>query len=126
MAEQERTPKVLIVDDDPRLRDLLRRYLGDNGFSVSVADGAPAMNRIWMRERFDALILDLMLPGEDGLQILCLQLYQVEGERLAARILQDGLHRPVQYLRRKDFQELRFGACRLQPVLVYPAESLFL
>ena len=66
MAEQERTPKVLIVDDDPRLRDLLRRYLGDNGFSVSVADGAPAMNRIWMRERFDALILDLMLPGEDG------------------------------------------------------------
>ena len=70
MAEQERTPKVLIVDDDPRLRDLLRRYLGDNGFSVSVADGAPAMNRIWMRERFDALILDLMLPGEDGLQIL--------------------------------------------------------
>ena len=70
MAEQERTPKVLIVDDDPRLRDLLRRYLGDNGFSVSVADGAPAMNRIWMRERFAALILDLMLPGEDGLQIL--------------------------------------------------------
>ena len=49
MADQERTPKVLIVDDDPRLRDLLRRYLGENGFSVSVADGAPAMNRIWTR-----------------------------------------------------------------------------
>ena len=70
MADQERKPKVLIVDDDPRLRDLLRRYLGENGFSVSVADGAPTMNRIWVRERFDALILDLMLPGEDGLQIL--------------------------------------------------------
>ena len=70
MAEQERTPKVLIVDDDPRLRDLLRRYLGDNGFSVSVADGAPAMNRIWMRERFDALILDLMLPGIPGETVL--------------------------------------------------------
>ena len=70
MAEQERTPKVLIVDDDPRLRDLLRRYLGDNGFSVSVADGAPAMNRIWMRERFDALILDLMLPGISGEAVL--------------------------------------------------------
>ena len=69
MAEQERTPKVLIVDDDPRLRDLLRRYLGDNGFSVSVADGAPAMNRIWMRERFDALILDLMLLGEDEIKV---------------------------------------------------------
>ena len=72
------------------------------------------------------LLDNLRLAAEDGLQILCLQLYQVEGERLAARILQDGLHRPVQYLRRKDFQELRFGACRLQPVLVYPAESLFL
>ena len=41
MAEQERTPKVLIVDDDPRLRDLLRRYLGDNGFSVSVPTALP-------------------------------------------------------------------------------------
>ena len=70
MAENERTPKILIVDDDPRLRDLLRRYFGENGFSVSVAENGQAMNRIWMRERFDALILDLMMPGEDGLQIL--------------------------------------------------------
>ena len=71
MAENEqRTPKVLVVDDDPRLRDLLRRYLGENGFSVSVAENGQAMNRIWLRERFDALILDLMMPGEDGLQIL--------------------------------------------------------
>ena len=71
MAENEqRTPKVLVVDDDPRLRDLLRRYFGENGFSVSVAENGQAMNRIWLRERFDALILDLMMPGEDGLQIL--------------------------------------------------------
>lgn len=70
MAETERTPKILIVDDDLRLRDLLRRYFGENGFSVSVAENGQAMNRIWMRERFDALILDLMMPGEDGLQIL--------------------------------------------------------
>lgn len=66
----ERTPKLLIVDDDPRLRDLLRRYLGENGFSVFVAENGVAMNRLWIRERFDALILDLMMPGEDGLQIL--------------------------------------------------------
>lgn len=70
MTDTERKPKVLVVDDDPRLRDLLRRYLGENGFAVSVADGGQAMNRIWLRERFDALILDLMMPGEDGLQIL--------------------------------------------------------
>ena len=66
----ERKPKILVVDDDPRLRDLLRRYLGENGFNVFVAENGQAMNRLWMRERFDALILDLMMPGEDGLAIL--------------------------------------------------------
>lgn len=66
----ERTPKLLVVDDDPRLRDLLRRYLGENGFQVFVADNGVTMSRLWLRERFDALILDLMMPGEDGLQIL--------------------------------------------------------
>ena len=70
MTDLPRNPKVLVVDDDPRLRDLLRRYLGGNDFSVTVADGGQSMNRIWMRERFNALILDLMMPGEDGLQIL--------------------------------------------------------
>jgi two-component system, OmpR family, phosphate regulon response regulator OmpR len=62
--------KILVVDDDQRLRDLLRRYLGDNGFNVFVADSAQAMNRIWLRERFDLLVLDLMMPGEDGLSIM--------------------------------------------------------
>jgi two-component system phosphate regulon response regulator OmpR len=62
--------KVLVVDDDQRLRDLLRRYLGDNGFNVFVAESAQAMNRIWLRERFDVLVLDLMMPGEDGLSVL--------------------------------------------------------
>jgi len=62
--------KVLVVDDDARLRDLLRRYLGENGFSVTVADSAVTMNRLWLRERYDMLVLDLMLPGEDGLSIL--------------------------------------------------------
>jgi two-component system phosphate regulon response regulator OmpR len=61
--------KILVVDDDARLRDLLRRYLGEQGFSVYVAENAQAMNRLWMRERFDLLVLDLMLPGEDGLSI---------------------------------------------------------
>ena len=70
MTDTERKPKILVVDDDPKLRDLLRRYLGDNGFAVSVADGGQSMTRLWLRERFDALILDLMMPGEDGLQIL--------------------------------------------------------
>lgn len=66
----ERTPKILIVDDDPRLRDLLRRYLGENGLNVLVSENGEAMKRLWVREHFDVLILDLMIPGEDGLAIL--------------------------------------------------------
>lgn len=66
----ERTPKILIVDDDPRLRDLLCRYLGENGFNVLVSENGEAMKRLWVREHFDVLILDLMMPGEDGLAIL--------------------------------------------------------
>ena len=66
----ERTPKILIVDDDPRLRDLLRRYLGENGVNVLVSENGEAMKRLWVREHFDVLILDLMMPGEDGLAIL--------------------------------------------------------
>jgi two-component system phosphate regulon response regulator OmpR len=61
--------KILVVDDDQRLRDLLRRYLADQGFNVFIADNATAMNKLWTRERFDLLVLDLMLPGEDGLSI---------------------------------------------------------
>lgn len=62
-------PKILVVDDDQRLRDLLRKYLTEQGFNVFVAENAPAMNKLWIRERFDLLVLDLMLPGEDGLSI---------------------------------------------------------
>ncbi len=68
-AKNERQQKILVVDDDTRLRDLLRRYLSDNGYAVTVAEDARAMNRYWMRERYDMLILDLMMPGEDGLSV---------------------------------------------------------
>jgi two-component system phosphate regulon response regulator OmpR len=63
-------PRILVVDDDPRLRDLLRRYLTENSFNVFVAENAQAMNKLWLRERFDLLVLDLMMPGEDGLSVL--------------------------------------------------------
>jgi two-component system phosphate regulon response regulator OmpR len=62
--------KIMVVDDDARLRDLLRRYLTDNGFNVVVAENGAMMNKLWQRERYDALILDLMMPGEDGLSVL--------------------------------------------------------
>src|SRR5260363_386095 len=57
-------PKILIVDDDARLRDLLGRYLTEQGFNVQLAEHALAMDRMRMRERFDLLVLDLMLPAK--------------------------------------------------------------
>jgi DNA-binding response OmpR family regulator len=61
--------KILVVDDDKRLRDLLHRYLGEQGFTVRVAENAEAMDKALTRDAFDLIILDLMLPGEDGLSI---------------------------------------------------------
>jgi DNA-binding response OmpR family regulator len=61
--------KILVVDDDKRLRDLLHRYLGEQGFSVRVAENAEAMDKALARDGFDLIVLDLMLPGEDGLSI---------------------------------------------------------
>jgi two-component system phosphate regulon response regulator OmpR len=65
----EKKTKILVVDDDLRLRDLLHRYLSEQGFAVQTALDAPAMDRLLNRENFDLLVLDLMLPGEDGLAI---------------------------------------------------------
>ena len=66
--EKERH-KVLVVDDDARLRSLLDRYLAEQGFSVKAVPDAAQMDRALTREHFDLMVLDLMLPGEDGLSI---------------------------------------------------------
>jgi DNA-binding response OmpR family regulator len=61
--------RLLIVDDDQRHRDLVVRYLGGEGFEVKGVPDAPAMDKQLARERYDLVVLDLMLPGEDGLAI---------------------------------------------------------
>ena len=61
--------KILVVDDDKRLRDLLQRYLGEQGFVVKTAENAEMMDKLLNRDSFDLIVLDLMLPGEDGLSI---------------------------------------------------------
>ncbi|WP_068637850.1 MULTISPECIES: osmolarity response regulator transcription factor OmpR [Thauera] len=61
--------RVLLVDDDARLRELLSRYLQEQGFAVKAVSDAPMMDRALHREHFDLMVLDLMLPGEDGLAI---------------------------------------------------------
>lgn len=65
----DRQHRLLVVDDDSRLRDLLNRYLGEQGFEVRTVGDATQMDRLRSREHFDLIILDLMLPGEDGLAI---------------------------------------------------------
>jgi two-component system phosphate regulon response regulator OmpR len=61
--------KILIVDDDQRLRQLLDRYLTEQGFTVKAVDGAEAMDKALAREIYHLIVLDLMMPGEDGLAI---------------------------------------------------------
>jgi len=61
--------RILVVDDDLRLRDLLQRYLTEQGFGVHTVSDAAGMDKLLGRERVDLLVLDLMLPGEDGLSI---------------------------------------------------------
>ena len=63
--------KILVVDDDLRLRDLLKRYLGDQGFAVDTVPDTGAMNRQMQRVRYDLVVLDLMLPGGDGCRDSC-------------------------------------------------------
>lgn len=62
-------PHILIVDDDREIRDLTGRYLRKHGFRVDSAADARAMDRLMRDGRFDLVVLDLMLPGEDGLSI---------------------------------------------------------
>ena len=61
--------RILVVDDDQRLRELVVRYLGEQGFEARAVPDAPGMDKQLARERYDLVVLDLMLPGEDGLAI---------------------------------------------------------
>ena len=62
-------PHLLVVDDDERLRALLTRYLSGNGFRVSAAPGAAEARALMKSMAFDLLILDVMMPGESGLDL---------------------------------------------------------
>jgi len=68
-AQSSRPNKILVVDDDARIRDLLRRYLTQEGFEVLLAEDGKSLTRIMLRETADLIVLDLMMPGEDGLSI---------------------------------------------------------
>ena len=61
--------RILVVDDDPRLRELLQRYLHQQGFEVLVANDGRELDQVLATQSVDLVVLDVMLPGEDGLSI---------------------------------------------------------
>src|SRR5205807_1764989 len=68
-AMSDLEPHLLVVDDDARLRDLLRRYLSENGFRVTVAAAANEARANLASFAFDLIVLDVMMPGESGLDL---------------------------------------------------------
>jgi len=76
----ESPARILIVDDEADLRALLQRYLSDQGCVVRTVESAEPVERLLARERFDVLVLDVMMPGEDGLSV-CRRL-RVQGETI--------------------------------------------
>ena len=68
-AMKQSVPKILVIDDDPRLRDLLVRYLSEQGFQVQALADARELDKKLQRDPPHLLVLDLMLPGEDGLAV---------------------------------------------------------
>ena len=63
------SPHLLVVDDDQRLRALLQRYLTSNGFRVTAASDAAQARNLVKSIDFDCLVLDVMMPGENGLDL---------------------------------------------------------
>ena len=61
--------RILVVDDDLRLRDLLKRYLTEQGFATDTVPDGIALDRAFTRNRYDLVVLDVMLPLEDGFAI---------------------------------------------------------
>jgi len=63
------TPHILVVDDHRDIRELVAKYLTKNGLRVTVADGGSTMKKIMAGSMIDLIVLDLMMPGEDGLTL---------------------------------------------------------
>src|SRR5579863_10316321 len=74
-AAMERTPHILVVDDHREIRELLAKYFAKNGLRVSVANGGAEMRQALRASAVDLVVLDIMMPGEDGLT-LCRALRQ--------------------------------------------------
>src|SRR5207302_11187974 len=86
-------PHLLVVDDDRRIRDLLSRFLLAEGYRVTTAENAGEARAKLDGLSFDLLILDVMMPGENGFDL--------------ARAIRDGSHVPILMLTARDEAENR-------------------
>ena len=66
---QEAAPRILVVDDDPGIREVLTEYLAQHGYAAEGAATAAEMDRAMAVRAPDLIVLDLMMPGEDGLAV---------------------------------------------------------
>ncbi|MCT4654686.1 MAG: response regulator [Cohaesibacter sp.] len=73
----DQSPHILVVDDHHEIRDLLSKYLSRNGFRISEADGGTKMRHVLKTAAIDLIVLDVMMPGEDGLT-LCRHIRETE------------------------------------------------
>jgi two-component system phosphate regulon response regulator OmpR len=92
-SPDDNAPHILVVDDDSRIRDLLARYLQDNGFRVTTAVDAASARATMRSLAFDLLILDVMMPQESGLEF--------------ARVLRSESHVPILMLTARAGPEQR-------------------
>ncbi len=69
MSRTDPSPRILVVDDDPGIRDLVSDFLGKHGYVVETAGDGIEMERALAGQKPDLIILDVMLPGDDGLAL---------------------------------------------------------
>ena len=84
-AMSEPLARILVADDEADLRSLLQRYLTDQGYAVRTVENGQVLDKLLSRDRFDVLVLDVMMPGEDGLSI-CRRL-RAQGETIPILML---------------------------------------
>ena len=112
----ETAPHILIVDDHREIRDALTRYLEKNGMRATAARDAPEMDAALRTGRFDLIVLDVMMPGEDGLSV-CRRL-SGEGSVPILMILSETCEKTV-----VDVLEMGADDCMRKPVNIREVQA---